>query len=118
MRQPRQVPSSIKESMLERRTAMKARTLSCASAGHGGVPRMRLAAVGLVAAGAILAGFGVDADRADAAYLAQIKDRVLTIQGDAASDKLAVRLRSGAPEKLQVDVGDDGSADFNFKRDK
>ena len=31
-------------------------------------------------------------------------------------DRLALRLQSGNPAVLQVDVGDDGSADFSFAR--
>jgi len=45
-------------------------------------------------------------------------NRVLTILGTAASDKIALRLRAGHPDTIQVDVGDDGSADFSFKRKK
>ena len=32
------------------------------------------------------------------------------------NDKLALRLRAGDPRRLQVDVGDDGSADFTVQR--
>jgi Ca2+-binding RTX toxin-like protein len=44
--------------------------------------------------------------------------RVLTIKGTRASDKVALRLKAGQPGILQVDVGDDGSADFQFERQK
>jgi Ca2+-binding RTX toxin-like protein len=40
----------------------------------------------------------------------------LKITGDGASDKLALRLQGGSPTILQVDVGDDGTADFSFDR--
>jgi len=43
---------------------------------------------------------------------------VLSIVGTAASDKIALRLRARHPDTIQVDVGDDGSADFSFKRKK
>ena len=43
---------------------------------------------------------------------------VLTIEGTDANDKIALRLKAGEPGILQVDVGDDGSADFNFEHQK
>jgi predicted lipoprotein with Yx(FWY)xxD motif len=43
---------------------------------------------------------------------------LLAIVGTAASDKIALRLKPGEPEALQVDVGDDGSADFTFNRER
>ena len=44
--------------------------------------------------------------------------RVLTITGTTASDKIALRLQAGRPGILQVDVGDDGRADFQFERQR
>jgi len=44
--------------------------------------------------------------------------RGLTITGTGASDKIALRLKAGRPGILQVDVGDDGRADFHVKRNK
>src|SRR5207248_7948977 len=41
---------------------------------------------------------------------------LLAIQGTPASDKIALRLEAGDPGVIQVDVGDDGSADFSFDR--
>jgi Ca2+-binding RTX toxin-like protein len=46
----------------------------------------------------------------------KLKHGLLTIEGIATSDKIALRLRAGEPDILQVDVGDDGSGDFSFKR--
>ena len=43
---------------------------------------------------------------------------MLTIKGTKASDKIALRLKAGQPGILQVDVGDDGPADFHFERKK
>ncbi|HMG98790.1 MAG TPA: hypothetical protein VK546_07715, partial [Gaiellales bacterium] len=48
----------------------------------------------------------------------KLKHGELTIVGTKASDKLALRLQSGQPGVLQVDVGDDGSADFSFARER
>jgi Ca2+-binding RTX toxin-like protein len=38
----------------------------------------------------------------------------LVILGTHSSDTIALRLQAGRPDVLQVDVGDDGSADFSF----
>jgi Ca2+-binding RTX toxin-like protein len=43
---------------------------------------------------------------------------LLTIEGTDAKDRIALRLQAGQPAVLQVDVGDDGSSDFSFKREK
>jgi Ca2+-binding RTX toxin-like protein len=48
----------------------------------------------------------------------KLKHGELTIVGTKASDKVALRLQSGQPGVLQVDVGDDGSADFSFERER
>jgi predicted lipoprotein with Yx(FWY)xxD motif len=41
---------------------------------------------------------------------------LLVIEGTKASDRIALRLKAGDPSILQVDVRDDGKADFSFKR--
>jgi hypothetical protein len=46
----------------------------------------------------------------------KLKHGVLTIEGTEVSDKIVLRLQAGQPGILQVDVGDDGSADFSFER--
>ena len=46
----------------------------------------------------------------------RLRHGVLTIEGTEASDRVALRLQAGYPGVLQVDVGDDGSADFSFER--
>ena len=47
----------------------------------------------------------------------KLKHGVLTVTGTHADDKIALRLQAGHPDKLEVDVGDDGSADFRFDRE-
>jgi Ca2+-binding RTX toxin-like protein len=59
---------------------------------------------------------GFTAAPALASYRAEVQGRTLQIVGNAASDKLALRLVPGSPNILQVDVGDDGTADFSFDR--
>ena len=46
----------------------------------------------------------------------KLKHGVLRVNGTEASDKIALRLQAGNPAILQVDVDDDGSADFSFER--
>ena len=69
--------------------------------GAGGRGLARLAVVGAI----LLAGLGFAADRAQAAYSAQVVNGTLTITGNGASDQLALRLQAGVPTTLQVDVG-------------
>ncbi|MGE5691688.1 MAG: hypothetical protein ACM33B_14130, partial [Pseudomonadota bacterium] len=89
----------------------------------------RLAAAAAVAgAAAIAAGPGnaAPAGATDASYpppragfeRPKLRHGVLTIKGTTASDKISLRLKAGEPGILQIDVGDDGSADFQFKRKK
>ena len=54
--------------------------------------------------------------RAHSPVAVQVTRRTLTIAGTAASDNVTLRLRAGHPRQLQVDVGDDGSADFTVQR--
>jgi Ca2+-binding RTX toxin-like protein len=41
----------------------------------------------------------------------------LKIKGTRDDDKITLRLKAGDPGTLEVDVGDDGSADFSFERE-
>jgi Ca2+-binding RTX toxin-like protein len=56
------------------------------------------------------------AHKADRFKHPKLRHGVLTIEGTEASDKIALRLQAGDAGVLQVDVGDDGSADFSFER--
>jgi Ca2+-binding RTX toxin-like protein len=58
------------------------------------------------------AGKAVNAERP------KLKHGVLTVEGTDGSDRIALRLQAGDPGTLEVDFGDDGSADFSFRRDK
>jgi Ca2+-binding RTX toxin-like protein len=46
----------------------------------------------------------------------KLKRGVLSILGTDAGEVIALRLQAGQPGILQIDVGDDGSADFSFER--
>jgi hypothetical protein len=78
--------------------------------------RRRALATGLLAGAFLAVTFAVGAHPAQAAYTARVQAGTLTLTGDAADDKLALRLRAAAPGTLEVDVGDDGTADFSFDR--
>src|SRR5512132_4675771 len=96
---------------------------------------VRLATSAAAVSATVLAAAGIMAGRGDAApaltpgmaspvrAAANIKrprlaHGVLTVAGTEASDTIALRLRAGDPGTLEVDVGDDGSADFSFNRNK
>ena len=46
----------------------------------------------------------------------KLKQGTLTVTGTKRSDKITLRLQAGDPGILEVDFGDDGSADFSFER--
>src|SRR5207247_11439759 len=83
----------------------------------------RLAALAVAAAAALAGATGIAAAEGHAAPALKAEFKhpklnlgLLTITGTEASDTIALRLQAGEPDVLQVDVGDDGSADFSFKR--
>jgi RTX calcium-binding nonapeptide repeat (4 copies) len=47
---------------------------------------------------------------------AEVKRGTLEVKGGDDGQRVALRLESGDPNTVQVDVGDDGSADFSFNR--
>jgi len=48
--------------------------------------------------------------------IARLYDGLLAVEGTNAGDRLAIRLQAGDPTILQVDLGDDGSAEFSIPR--
>jgi hypothetical protein len=97
--------SILMTTILTRRSAA-ARTRTVAVAGLSAVA---LAAL-VVPAGASAKSGKVDGVRA------QVKRGTLEVKGGDRDDAVALRLRAGDPSTVQVDVGDDGSADFSFAR--
>ena len=49
---------------------------------------------------------------------AEIKHGALEVKGSHRADAVALRLKAGDPAVIQVDVGDEGSADFSFARSR
>ena len=91
------------------------------------VPASAIAVAAVAAAAGIAAGHGSAASAANAgkppypSHAAKFKQPklkagTLTIKGTNAGERIALRLAMGDPGVLQVDVGDDGSADFSFAR--
>jgi hypothetical protein len=72
---------------------------------------------GIMGTAALVATMFLSAAPADAASArAHVDDGVLTVQGSGGDDRLALRLAAGAPNTLQVDFDDNGSADASFDR--
>ena len=76
------------------------------------MPRSLMSSV--VALVAVTGGLAVVAQPAGAAYSVDVRNQTLRVTGNGASDQVALRVSGDA---LQVDVGDDGSADFEVPRD-
>jgi RTX calcium-binding nonapeptide repeat (4 copies) len=76
----------------------------------------RRSLAGLLAAGAVLAGAGIGATGAAAAGTAQVAGGTLIVSGDRGADRIALRLETGVPTRVQVDFGDDGTADATVDR--
>jgi hypothetical protein len=56
------------------------------------------------------------ASPAYASHKPKITGGVLTLTGNSAGDKLALRLKPGGATKVQADVGGNGTVDFEFGR--
>jgi len=90
----------------------------------------RLTAAAVAVAAVIAGATGIAAGQGDAAPPInapiknvkfphpKLKHGLLRIKGTRASDAIALRLKAGDPGTLQVDFGDNGSADFSFARNK
>jgi hypothetical protein len=81
-------------------------------------PRRRRLVGGTLAAGLVAGMLGLTAAQADAAPAIGLKGKTLIAKGTGAGDRLALRLHSGAPDRVDVDVGDNGSADLVVARNK
>ena len=69
-------------------------------------------AIGTIA----LAGGSVAQAHPGPSVKAKLHHGSLDVRGTKANDLITLRLEAGQPGTLQVDVGDDGSADFSFDR--
>jgi Ca2+-binding RTX toxin-like protein len=78
-----------------------------------GARRLGLAAAGLAAVAAAVATAGPAAAASNRAFVAQ---DTLIVKGSRNNDRIALRLEAGQPGILQVDFGDDGTAEHSFDR--
>jgi Ca2+-binding RTX toxin-like protein len=77
-----------------------------------------VAAAGVAVAAAILPAQGAAArnrHRLESAH-ARLAHHTLRVRGTEGNDGIALRLAAGNPAVVQVDLGDNGSADFSFPR--
>lgn len=70
----------------------------------------------VIVSGLVMGGLATSAQAARCGWSVAINHRTLKITGNAASSRLALRLRAHHPDTLQIDVGDNGSADFQVQR--
>jgi hypothetical protein len=90
----------------------------------GTVRLRRVAALSAAAAGIAVAAAGAYPAQGAAAphrhhlepARVRLEHHTLRVQGTEANDAIALRLAAGDPTVVQVDLGDDGSADFSFPR--
>ena len=79
--------------------------------------KLRARRLGLAAGAAAMLAVGLAAaSPAGAATSASVSNDTLTVNGDSGADRIALRLAAGAAGTLQVDFGDDGSAEHSFDR--
>ena len=79
--------------------------------------KLRAHRLGLAAGAAAMLAVGLAAaSPAAAATSASVSNDTLTVNGDSGDDRIALRLAAGAAGTLQVDFGDDGSAEHSFDR--
>jgi Ca2+-binding RTX toxin-like protein len=76
---------------------------------------VRLAASAVAVAAAVAVGHGSTASAKEGFTVPTLDNGVLTVNGTNAEDAIALRLKALTRDVLQVDVGDDGTADFEFK---
>jgi Ca2+-binding RTX toxin-like protein len=69
-----------------------------------------------LAAGILAAGLAATTGAAQASPSYRISSGTLFVLGTDANDTLALRLQAGNPKKLEIDFGDDGTADRRIKR--
>src|SRR6266508_3390075 len=79
-------------------------------------PFLTAAAVGLTLATLAVASHSTAKSNKVDGVRATVKHHTLSVKGSSHGDAIALRLKAGDPSQIQVDVGDNGSADFSFDR--
>ncbi len=81
------------------------------------VAARRLGLAAGAAAAAVAVGVGTTSPVSAAQSVsASVANDTLTVTGSGGGDRIALRLQAGVPGMLQVDFGDDASAEFTFDR--
>src|SRR5829696_1764554 len=78
--------------------------------------RLRASVAVLTVAGLVAPAVSSAANQKVEGVRAKAKHGTLEVKGSGGSDAVALRLKPGDPNRIQVDVGDDGAADFSFQR--
>jgi len=78
--------------------------------------RLRASVAVLTVAGLMAPAVSSAANQKVEGVRAKAKHGTLEVKGSGGSDAVALRLKPGDPNRIQVDVGDDGAADFSFQR--
>jgi len=78
--------------------------------------RLRASVAVLTVAGLVAPAVSSAANQKAEGVRAKAKHGTLEVKGSGGSDAVALRLKPGDPNRIQVDVGDDGAADFSFQR--
>src|SRR5215217_4596574 len=84
---------------------------------HPAGPLRLLATVAVLAAAAFVAPAASSANNHKAdGVRAKVKQGTLEVSGSRGNDAVVLRLKAGDLNRVEVDVGNDGSADFSFRR--
>jgi hypothetical protein len=86
---------------------------------YSGPSRLRRLATTVATLGVAALAFPVGSladQQASASVSASVRHGTLEVRGSSDADVVALRLKAGDPSTVQVDVGNDGSADFSFPR--
>jgi hypothetical protein len=102
--------TSTQESHTGRSTREKAAAFAVASV----VGAAALAVVGAAAASGYQPYKGLQQTDAPAFKAPRLTNGELQVEGTRADDRIALRLKAGDPSRLQVDLDDNGSAEYEF----
>src|SRR5829696_596330 len=78
--------------------------------------RLRASVAVLTVAGLMAPAVSSAANQKVEGVRAKAKHGTLEVKGSGGTDAVALRLKAGDPSRIQVDVGNDGAADFSFQR--
>jgi Ca2+-binding RTX toxin-like protein len=83
-----------------------------------GRARIALTIVACIAAPMAIGAASADAAKPKRGVTYTIKKRTLVVNGSRRADAITLRVRSAAPKKLEIDVGDNGSTDHRIARSR